>query len=139
MDYIACGIMGYTVEEVKHLMYYLEKHNTNVSKITTYGEKPGDVTRPFARVKMDTLIPPGVTVYNQNACSACMNALLLSFRFMKTDILKSTGVFLGDALPEVTGNEEVTVAFGNCCMKKDATIIVKGCPPYPFLLKEKLS
>jgi hypothetical protein len=31
-----------------------------------------------------------------------------------------------------------SIAFGNCCDMKGCTIDVKGCPPYPLLLNEKI-
>ena len=87
---------------------------------------------------MEKIIPPFITIYNKNACSSCVNALLLSFRFLEKQTTGHCDVYLGTN-PKITENKNIKVGFGNCCIKKygfDRS--VKGCPPYPFEFKRIL-
>jgi uncharacterized protein (DUF362 family) len=105
VDYVGISIMGYSVDEVKHLKYHLEKNRLDTRLIQVVGEKLEDVKRPFQKVRMEYCIPKGITG--------------------KVDSNNMTG--------------DRKVAFGNRCsgrMKGD--IRVKGCPLYPYDLKNSL-
>jgi uncharacterized protein (DUF362 family) len=138
VDYIGSLLMGYQLEEVKHLKYYIEENKINLDKIELVGERIEDVKYGFKKVEMENIIPNGFMIYNKNACSSCMNALLLSCQFLEKDLPDNVEIYLGSVVEE-SSSDVVKIAFGNCC-KGDAFFdkVVKGCPPFPFTLKEVL-
>jgi uncharacterized protein (DUF362 family) len=138
VDYIGSKIMGYNVEDIAHLQYFLKANNIDINDIQVLGEKLARVIRPFKKVSMERIVPPSVVIHDQGACSSCVNALLLSFRFLKNEIVHPIDIFLGTAKPESQGLNPM-VGFGNCCLKNwSFDKKVKGCPPYPFELKNIL-
>lgn len=139
VDYIGCQIMGYDLKEVKHLQYYIQVNEIHVDTIEVLGEKIKKVQYPFKKVQMDEIIPKQVTVHNHNACSACMNALLLSLQQLENDLGKKTDIFLGSRTDKEEVFEGIKIAFGNCCFYDiDFDIEIKGCPPYPLDLRNAL-
>ncbi|MBN1353164.1 MAG: DUF362 domain-containing protein [Candidatus Omnitrophica bacterium] len=140
VDYVGSQIMSYSLEEVKHLKYYIEQHDVDVNEIMIAGESLEKVKRQFKKVQMDTLIPGNVHIHEKDACSACMNALLLSLRFLDKPSRDNVNVYLGSKVDiENVNAEGYKVAFGNCCVYgMGFNAHVKGCPPYPFDLKRVL-
>ncbi|MEJ2665376.1 MAG: DUF362 domain-containing protein [Spirochaetia bacterium] len=96
-----------------------------------------EVRRPFKRAEIKDAVPANFTVHNVNACSACENALLLSFKFMHNPPNGSYHIFIG---PKVENTDYLphSIGFGNCCKMKDIDIKIKGCPPYPPALAREL-
>jgi uncharacterized protein (DUF362 family) len=137
-DYVGCRVMGYMPEEVKHLEYYLKMNNVDLKQIEVKGEKIEDVQYNFKRVEMDRVIPGGFRVENKNSCSACMNALLLSCQFLgETDIMAD--IYLGSGNEPAKGTDSIQIGFGNCaCRTGNFDMNIRGCPPFPFALKESL-
>ena len=137
-DYVGCRVMGYLPEEIKHLQYYLKMNDVDLNKIEIKGEKIEDVQYNFKRVEMDRVIPSGFRIENKNSCSACMNALLLSCQFLgTTDILAD--LYLGSDNETRKDTDRLQIGFGNCaCRNGNYDKKVKGCPPFPFALKESL-
>jgi hypothetical protein len=62
----------------------------------------------------------------------------LSCQFLEKDLPDNVEIYLGSVVEE-SSSDVVKIAFGNCC-KGDAFFdkVVKGCPPFPFTLKEVL-
>ena len=137
-DYIACQIMGYELHEVKHLQYFIAANGIETAGISVCGEKLDSVIRRFKKVKLEEIVPEKVTIHNAGACSACMNALLLSFRVMNEQIKTDTSICMGSKIKVSAQANTTIVAFGNCCRDIDADVKIKGCPPYPLLLRELL-
>ncbi len=136
VDYVGSLLMGYELEEVKHLKYYIEENKIDLDKIELVGESIDDVKYGFTKVEMENIVPNGFRIHNKNACSSCMNALLLSCQFLEKDIPDNVEIYLGSAVEESGSSDAVKIAFGNCC--KDGAFfdrVVKGCPPFPFTLK----
>jgi len=138
VDYTACRIMGFELEEVKHLKYYIEENNIDLSKLEIKGESVDSLKRPFKKAKMDNIIPGNVTICDKDACSACMNALLLSFQMIGKEFPKKADIYLGSKIEKKDISEGFKIAFGNCCYGMDFDLKVKGCPPSPFDLKNML-
>jgi len=139
MDYVGSRIMGYDLDEVRHLKYFVEANGTDLGGIEVVGETIEDVRHPFKKVSFDSIVPGQFTIHNRNACSSCMNAFLLSCSLMDREPNRRIDVFLGSIVEEKDILEGLRVAFGNCCptdMHVDRR--VKGCPPYPFALGESL-
>ena len=139
VDYVGCLIMDYNLDEVKHLKYYVEANKINLEKIEVVGENIDNVRYPFKKAKMENIIPEGFKIHNKDACSACMNALLLSFQFLEKETTKEIDFYLGSKIDkdEVTGG--FAIAFGNCCINSiKLGKKIRGCPPYPFDLKDIL-
>jgi len=136
VDFIGSKVMGYELDEVNHLKKYLELNTIDTDEITVTGEKLIDVIRPFKKVHIDKIIPDNVSIHNANACCACENALLLSFKFIENPLTENYDIFLGES--EKIKAPKKSIAFGSCCDKKNCDIIIKGCPPYPLELNRKI-
>jgi uncharacterized protein (DUF362 family) len=137
VDIVCSKIMGYALDEVKHLKYYCEHNNINFDNIEVLGEKLKDVIHPFKKVNMKKIIPDLINVYNKDACSSCENALLLSLRILEEKVKQATDIYLGSNI-NLINNKNTKIAFGNCCKNNKLDKFIKGCPPYPFELKKIL-
>ncbi|MDD5169460.1 MAG: DUF362 domain-containing protein [Syntrophales bacterium] len=138
-DYVGCLIMEHVPDEVGHLRLYMEDHRIDPSKIEVIGEKIDDVKYPFKKAQMTGAIPQGFLVHNIDACSSCMNALLLSFANLEKEISHDMHVYLGEKIDQSAAGVGYKIAFGNCCDKGVAyDLVIKGCPPYPFDLNNRL-
>ncbi len=138
-DYVGCLLMGYMPEEAKHLDYYLKLNRIATERIEIKGEKIEDVKYNFKKVEMDRIIPQGFRVEEKNACSACMNALLLSCQFMGGQVNIAADIYMGSKSSPGKSTGSLRIGFGNCaCRRASYDIKIKGCPPYPFALKESL-
>jgi uncharacterized protein (DUF362 family) len=148
VDCIGCQVMGYGIDEVRHLRYYLESNNiTNeqTGSIKVCGNTIEDVKHPFKKIHVERIIPPQWTIHQTNACSACMNAFLVSCMLLEHRTEKEAHVYIGSKHEEMCGTDGIRVIFGNCACdnfppgKGDGGIFyLRGCPPYPFELKQRL-
>jgi hypothetical protein len=131
--------MDYDISEVRHLEHYISMNNVDLSAIEAVGEKIEDVKYPFKKVSLEGLIPKNFRIHNRNACSACMNAFLLSCHLLGGTLKDNMDVYMGSIVETEDIRETLSLAFGNCC---PGDIIfdkrIRGCPPYPFELKECL-
>ncbi|MDQ5987936.1 MAG: hypothetical protein CSYNP_03684 [Syntrophus sp. SKADARSKE-3] len=138
-DYTGCLVMRHTLDEVKHLQLYIEHNGIDLSRLEILGERIEDVSYPFKKAKMNSATPKGFFVHNVDACSSCMNALLLSFMIYGKDAPHETHVYLGTKRDDAPLPDACRLAFGNCCDRNENYgLRIKGCPPYPFDLKNKL-
>jgi len=141
VDYVGSRIMEHTLDDVKHLKLFIKDNGIDLSRIETVGEAVDAVKYPFRKATLSATVPPGCTVHESDACSSCMNALFLSFEIMGKDIPPKMHFFLGTRTGRIPADSGCRIAFGNCCHEKGRSydVVVKGCPPYPFDLKEKLT
>jgi uncharacterized protein (DUF362 family) len=145
MDVVGSRIMGYTLDEVRHLKYYLESNGISeaqINQIEVRGATIEEVHYPFRKVAMEKVIPQSLKIHNTNACSSCMNALILSCSFLEGKPKSELDVYLGSIIPEGAAPNKFNLAFGNCCkLDTNCGQKINGCPPYPFelnrVLKEK--
>ena len=136
VDFVGCEVMGYSLDEVRHLKYYVESNGIDLTRIEREGEKIEDVFHPFKKVAMGNIIPPKVRIHERNACSSCMNALVLSCQLLGGTPTDFVDVHLGALADEGCVSDGFRVAFGNCCPQDTpANARIKGCPPYPYALK----
>jgi len=139
VDCVGCAVMGHEVDEVRHLKMFVDAHGIDPGRIETVGERIEDVRRPFRKAALEGIVPVGFRVRDRDACSACMNAFLLSCSLLEEEPARPADVFLGsvdgrDGTPGAT-----KIGFGNCCLAElQADIRIPGCPPFPFALKECL-
>lgn len=139
-DYVGSQIMEHTLDDVKHLQLFIEDNGIDLSQIEVVGERIEDVKYPFKKARMSAVIPLGFSVYNIDACSSCMSALFLSFEILGKETPGDRHVFLGRKTDPNTVGAGYKIAFGNCCDKSGPyDMIIKGCPPYPFDLKDRLA
>jgi uncharacterized protein (DUF362 family) len=135
-DCIGCRVMGYDPHEIKHLSLYADRCGIDLDAVRAVGEPLDAVMRPFKKVDMAAAIPPGMRVHASRACSSCMNALILSCSFLDKEIENPIDLYMGsgwDAVPPGA------LAFGNCAAKTSgASRCVRGCPPFPMILKKIL-
>jgi len=139
VDYTGIGIMDFTLDEVKHLKYYVESNKIDLNGVEVLGEKISGVKRPFRRAALSTIVPEDCRIHDRDACSSCMNALLLSLQIMEKDVPKNVDIYLGTKVPFEENVKGLKIGFGNCC-PDDQTFdkYIKGCPPYPFALGKAL-
>ena len=139
VDYIGSLIMGYALDEVRHLKYCIDVNNIDPGGIEVVGEKIDDVRYPFKKVVLGNIIPGKFRIHEKNACSSCMNAFLLSCSFLEGELADYADVYLGSLMDENEASGDLKIAFGNCCPDDERfNIRIKGCPPYPFVLKDYL-
>lgn len=136
VDYVGMTKMDYAHDEVQYLKRYLERSKLDVSQIDVVGEKLDEAKHSFKKVDLG-IVPKGFTVHEHGACSSCMNAFLLSCHNLDSPQTRTYQVYIGSHRPESHGTDQA-VAFGNCCPTENSDIVVKGCPPYPFALKERI-
>ncbi|MFB3924467.1 MAG: DUF362 domain-containing protein [Syntrophales bacterium] len=136
VDYVGMEIMGYRPDEVRHFLYYINENNVDVNGIEVAGEKISDVKYKFKKAKLENILPGSFRIRNRNACSSCMNALLLSCQILEKPASRDVLFYLGSDLDEEKA-DAITIAFGNCCTTR-ADRRIRGCPPYPFELKRIL-
>jgi len=142
VDYIGSQIMCYSLEEVKHLKYYLESNNIgydSLNNIEVLGEKIENVKYPFKKAVMTRIIPDKIRLHNIDACSSCMNAFLISCKLLDMEIKKEVDIIMGTkSINDELNPDKIQIAFGNCCKTGKPANKIRGCPPYPFKLKELL-
>ncbi len=141
VDWVGCQVMEHSLDEVGHLRLFVETNGIDLREVVTVGETIAAVKRPFRRAAMPaTALPPTIRLHQRNACSACVNALLLSCRLLDGEPQETIDVHLGALLDGEAPGGARRVAFGNCVPdagRFDARI--KGCPPYPYALKGALA
>jgi hypothetical protein len=132
-------IMGYSLDEVKHLKYCIESQKVDTNQIQVVGESIKNVYRPFEKVKLSNIIPEQFSIRDSGACSSCMNAFLLSCSLLEGAPATNAEIHLGSKIQEKESGDAFKIAFGNCT-PDDGTfdIRIRGCPPYPFALRERL-
>jgi uncharacterized protein (DUF362 family) len=139
VDYIGSLIMGYRLHEVKHLELFLADNGVDLNRVDVVGERIEDVRHPFKKVKMAGILPPQIRSHNANACSSCENALLLSCQLLDESPSRKVEIFMGERMQDAGTEEGLKIAFGNCCtIDSGFDHVIRGCPPYPYLLKESL-
>ena len=136
VDYVGSKIMGYELEEIKHLDYYIKENDIDIDNVNILGERVEDVKYDFDKVNVNIEIPSNIEVKNINACSSCMNAFILSCRFLEKEIKENIQIYLGPKY-EKDNNCASKIAFGNCCTdNNNFDEYINGCPPFPLKLKE---
>jgi len=136
VDYVGMSLMGYDLDEVKYLKRFLELNDVDVNRVDVVGERVDLVRHPFRKVNLG-VVPSGFTVHEHGACSSCVNAFLLSCHTLDPAQTRTYDVYIGSHREEGYGAGR-SIAFGSCCPTRSSDIVVKGCPPYPFALKERI-
>ncbi|MFC1533320.1 DUF362 domain-containing protein [Thermodesulfobacteriota bacterium] len=139
VDYVGMQIMGYTLPEVGHLEQYRESEDVDFEKVKTIGNTIESVKYDFKKVNLQGMIGKKLNIRNNDACSSCMNALILSIMSAQELDFSDKIFYLGS---KFTGIEDTykKVAFGKCCIDslEGVDYTIPGCPPYPFELKKRL-
>lgn len=141
-DYVGMLVMGYELDEVKHLKMFIEENEIDIDDIQIIGTPIDEIKRSFKKVNLSNIENMNLDIESLDACSSCENAFLLSVSCAENINLKNKKIFLGS---KQTNNENTsekeTVAFGKCAIKnmQNADYKIYGCPPYPFELGRQLS
>jgi uncharacterized protein (DUF362 family) len=134
-DAVACYLMGTSAKDIAYLRLGAERGfgTIDMNEIEVF---PDDWQKWQSHFELPPekmeINYPGVTILDQNSCSACQSTLLL--------FLKRYGKTLFDYFPQDhiniaigKGHDDVpegTLCIGNCLAKHmDKGIFVKGCPP----------
>jgi hypothetical protein len=139
VDYVGMQIMGYDLSEVTHLSQYIESTNVDLSRLKTVGDTIRSVRHVFKKVNLQEMMGDKVNIKNNDACSSCVNALILSIMSAPEIDFSQKTFYLGSKFDEIRASGK-TVAFGKCCIESlgEADYLIPGCPPYPFELKKRL-
>ncbi len=141
VDYISSKVMNYSINEIGHLNEYLMSNNIqkqHLDNIKILGEQIEDVRYNFAKVNLDSIIPKEFKIIKKNVCSACENAFLLSCKFIEDMNIPEANIYIGKLDSKDRDMQKLNIAFGNCCKADRKMIQIKGCPPYPFELADKI-
>jgi hypothetical protein len=139
VDYVGSLLMGYSLSEVKHLEQYIKVNKLDLSKVEVVGERLEDVSYPFKKVNLEQVLPDELQVHTKGSCSACENAFLLSCQLLEKVPSQPVDVYIGKWLEECVTTTYRTIGFGSCCPGNlGLEKIIKGCPPYPFALRDYL-
>jgi uncharacterized protein (DUF362 family) len=138
VDYVGLKIMNYDLDEVNHLKLFIDSNKINVDDIEIIGNVIEDVKYNFKKANLSNIIDKKLKIVNNDACSSCMNALILSLQLAGDVDLTDKTIYLGSRFENNNLDENKKIAFGKCCIKSlekfDYKVI--GCPPYPFELKK---
>jgi uncharacterized protein (DUF362 family) len=139
VDWVGCKIMCHDPAEIAHLRIFAEMNGIDFGEIKTLGEDLDAVKYPFKKAALHIAPPPGFYIHERNACSACMNAFLLSCLVLDCEKGIAADFFLGSLLDSQPNAGSIKIAFGNCVPESEnCDLRVRGCPPYPFALKSAL-
>jgi uncharacterized protein (DUF362 family) len=139
VDCVGSAVMGYALDEVRHLRYAIDAQGVDPAAIEVVGKSIDAVKHPFKKVQSSGIIPEKLTVHDSDACSSCMNAFLLSCQLLDGAPSDDVDVFMGSTIVNGGASKNKTLAFGNCCPEdRSFDIRIKGCPPYPFALGKSL-
>jgi len=139
MDWVGCRIMCHDPAEIAHLRIFAEMNGISFGEIEVLGEDLSAVMRPFKKAALHAVPPAGFHIHERNACSACMNAFLLSCQFLDAGTDTVADFYLGSLPDARLSAGKFRIAFGNCVPEdENFDLRIKGCPPYPFALKGAL-
>jgi uncharacterized protein (DUF362 family) len=139
VDCVGAAVMGFGLEEVRHLKYFIDANRLDPAGIEVLGERVADVGYPFRRVDPGVLVPGKFTIHDGNACSACMNAFLQSCSHLEGEPEHTADIFMGSKNRGTGSSRDMKIAFGNCCPPdREDDLRIPGCPPYSLSLKEGL-
>jgi len=138
-DWAGMQVMGFGLGEVQHVKLFVESNGIDLGAVRVVGETIAGVKRPFAKAALEQIVPKRCRIYSRNACSACLNAFLLSCRMLEGELAQGLSACLGSEVKAEEIPEGWRLAFGNCVPEDfPCDLRIRGCPPYPFALKELL-
>lgn len=140
VDWVGCQVMDHSLQDVEHLKLFVEMNRIDLGQVEPAGESVATVKRPFKKAALHNRPPACFSLHDKDACSACVNAFLLSCMTLVPEPKEPADVYLGlkdDGRQAMSG---FRIAFGNCVQAEGTfDLRVKGCPPYPFALKAALA
>ncbi len=145
-DAIACALMGLNAEDVPHLRI-CARRGYGVIDLSMIQINPAtwhDFSSPFELPPKNLSIQfPGVTILDEQSCSACQSTVLM---FLKRYGEKIFDYFSRDEDVTIAigkGHESLpcgTLCIGNCTAQhKDLGIFVSGCPPVASQILKTIS
>jgi uncharacterized protein (DUF362 family) len=135
-DAVACALMGRQARDIPHLRLGSERGHGAI-ELDQLDVTPHDWRRlgaSFAAPPDNLTIEfPGITVLDQNSCSACQSTLLLFLKQHAPSLFdyfpqqQPIRVAIGEGHAELP---EGTLCVGNCTLRhRERGIYVAGCPP----------
>ena len=139
VDYIGMQIMGYTLQEVGHVDLYMKTEHIDRNDIRIAGETIESVKYNFKKVNLQAMREHALNIENNDACSSCMNALILSVMCAQGVDFSGKTVYVGSKFTHIDELSQ-KIAFGKCSIQhlQESDYNIRGCPPYPFELKKQL-
>jgi uncharacterized protein (DUF362 family) len=139
VDYVGSQIMGYGLDEVKHLELYLAVNGVDLSQMEVVGESIEETRYPFKKVAIESLLPAEFHIHTREACSSCENAFLLSCQFLEKQPSRTIDIYMGNWSEGNGAAANMKIGFGSCVSDESGfDKLIKGCPPYPYSLKSYL-
>ena len=142
VDAVGARVMGFEAGEIGHLQQFCAVTGLNPGDAQPVGDAVESVQRRFVRADLSDSPAATASIRNIDACSSCMNALILSLMSSEGVDLSGYQFCLGSTFGDDRDDEaHRTVAFGKCAIAAldTADVVVPGCPPYPFELRGRLS
>jgi uncharacterized protein (DUF362 family) len=135
-DMVGASVMGFDVEEIKHLQYAVASKlgPRGLADIEVAGCPISTTQRPFIRaaaVIRDQYKEMGIQVISHNACSGCWAEFRHIYYAMQNDRTKLRGTtFILGRVEDIPRVEKVIV-IGQCARAVcDRGVYVPGCPPH---------
>ncbi|MCP4133352.1 MAG: DUF362 domain-containing protein [bacterium] len=134
-DAVACELMGLHAKDIPHLQIGAERGYgiIDLDRVSVTPENWRETASVFDTPPDNLSIEfPGMTILDQNSCSACQSTLLLFLKRYGKQVLdyfpdSNVDIAIGkghDVLPQNT------ICIGNCTARhKEGNIFVPGCPP----------
>jgi hypothetical protein len=90
----------------------------------------------FKKVNLQEIIENKLNIQNNDACSSCMNALILSIMCCQGLDFSDKTFYLGSKFTSIDDPNK-KIAFGKCCIDRLEGTDYKrrGCPPYPVNIR----
>lgn len=151
VDGVVLSIMHIDPQLVKHVIYAAELGigSYKLEDIDIVGEKIESFTHAFRMAETELKSYDGVEIYQQNACSGCINSLVIALNRMTVcgdlDKFKNLQVHLGTGKPE---NVQYKNFFyiGKCgqamynseAVKNENVHFIAGCAPAALEIEERI-
>ncbi len=145
-DAVACSLMGIDAATIPHLKIGAERGYGIIDddKILINPDSWRDLISPFELPPENlTFHFPGITILDEQSCSACQSTLLLFLERYGKEIFdyfpgqKNIDIAIGKGHNSVPMK---TLCIGNCTVKhKKSGIFVSGCPPVSSEILKLLS
>lgn len=152
VDGVVLSIMGIDPQEVKHVIYAADLGigSYKLEDIEVLGEKIHNVRRPFRKAETDIKEYPGVEIFESNACSGCINSLVIALNRIRgcgdLDKFKDLQLCIGTDKPKGADYKNFFY-IGKCALTNynaevekhpDNVHFIAGCAPAGLEIEERI-
>jgi uncharacterized protein (DUF362 family) len=145
-DSVACRIMGFRLQEVRHISLAAQQGLgiADLERIRIVGEPLSKVRRKFKRITLDIEKEGNCKVIERGACTGCKHAAeTLIFDLQRAgdlDLLEGYTLVFGSTTRVPSSARPPFLCFGVCVSRyRNLGIYVGGCPPRKDWIIRKLA